>query len=315
MSCEHTRIPFLNASTAVQLYAHAVQGADHGQNAPLLQASDVPVNTIASESVFSVSDLPNEFKGAERALQAWQQHKFALWLYMVVSGLVIALSVQNQFLPTILPATLGQQLAMWGLLFLTWRPDRKLRNIDEFLQASSATQCMMLVIWRDYCQHSHPLVYPPARPLPLHHPTKHACSLCYSGCGQQRYMLLQVQQGGSMVTALFSIALAFVFAGHKLNCFEIGQVCIYGEGIDDWRYCSCICQPTFSIHLKSSTCLADTAHHVPALEARLPCQKPTTAGMQESGCPGGYFGFARRPRSGVKASEGMGPRFKASYLS
>ncbi len=38
-----------------------------------------------------------------------------------------------------------------------------------------------------------------------------------------------------MVTALFSIALAFVFAGHKLNCFEIGQVCIYSEGIDDWR--------------------------------------------------------------------------------
>ncbi|KAL0056067.1 hypothetical protein WJX82_007395 [Trebouxia sp. C0006] len=156
-----------------------VQGADHGQNAPLLQASDAPVNIDASESVLSAPDLPNEFKGAERALQAWQQHKFALWLYMVVSGLVIALSVQNHFIPTILPATLGQQLAMWGLLFLTWKPDRKLRNIEEFLQ---------------------------------------------------------VQQGGSMVTALFSIALAFVFAGHKLNCFEIGQVCIYSEGIDDWRW-------------------------------------------------------------------------------
>jgi len=295
VSCEHSRILFLKASTAVQLYAPAVQGADHGQNAPLLQASDVPVNTIASESVFSVTDLPNEFEGAERALQAWQQHKFALWLYMVVSGLVIALSVQNHFLPTILPATLGQQLAMWGLLFLTWKPDRKLRNIDEFLQASQAavlrqakgmvhckrtcfaviillycrtqhsigmplyhqavsgsmaTQRMMLVIWRDYCQHSHSLCSSP--------PTKHACSLCYSGSGQQCYMLLQVQQGGSMVTALFSIALAFVFAGHKLNCFEIGQVCIYGEGIDDWRYCSCIYQPTFSVHLKSCTSRAAT---------------------------------------------------------
>jgi len=282
VSCEHTRIPFLSASTAVQLYAHAVQGADHGQNAPLLQASDVPVNTIASESVFSVSDLPNEFKGAERALQAWQQHKFALWLYMIVSGLVIALSVQNHFLPTVLPATLGQQLAMWGLLFLTWKPDRKLRNIDELLQASQAAvlrqakcvvhckrtcfavivllccqtqhsigmplyhqavsgfmaaQRSMLVIKSDYCQHSHFLL---SSPPPQPHPTKHACSLCYSECGQQCYMLLQVQQGGSMVTALFSIALAFVFAGHKLNCFEIGQVCIYGEGIDDWRYCSCI---------------------------------------------------------------------------
>ncbi len=134
----HTRIPPLHASTAVQLYAPAVQGADHGQNAPLLQASDAPVNIDASESVLSAPDLPNEFKGAERALQAWQQHKFALWLYMVVSGLVIALSVQNHFIPTILPATLGQQLAMWGLLFLTWKPDRKLRNIEEFLQASTA---------------------------------------------------------------------------------------------------------------------------------------------------------------------------------
>lgn len=152
---------------------------DHEQNAPLLQASDVPVTTAPGGSVFPASDLPDDFKGAERALQAWQQHNFALWLYMVVSGLVIALSVQNHFLPTVLPAALGQQLAMWGLLFLTWRPDRKLRNIDEFLQ---------------------------------------------------------VQQGGSMVTALFSIALAFVFAGHKLNCFEIGQVCIYGEGVDDWRW-------------------------------------------------------------------------------
>ncbi len=137
LSWEHTRTPDLIASTAVQLYAPAVQH-DHEHNAPLLQASDVPVNIAASESVFSASDLPNEFKGAERALQAWQQHKFALWLYMVVSGLVIALSVQNHFLPTILPAALGQQLAMWGLLFLTWRPDRKLRNIDEFLQASKA---------------------------------------------------------------------------------------------------------------------------------------------------------------------------------
>ncbi|DBB07297.1 TPA: hypothetical protein ACH3X3_008799 [Trebouxia sp. C0006] len=187
----HTRIPPLHASTAVQLYAPAVQGADHGQNAPLLQASDAPVNIDASESVLSAPDLPNEFKGAERALQAWQQHKFALWLYMVVSGLVIALSVQNHFIPTILPATLGQQLAMWGLLFLTWKPDRKLRNIEEFLQASTAA-----VLSQAKCV---------------------------------------VQQGGSMVTALFSIALAFVFAGHKLNCFEIGQVCIYSEGIDDWR--------------------------------------------------------------------------------
>ncbi|DBA73960.1 TPA: hypothetical protein ACH3X1_010790 [Trebouxia sp. C0004] len=154
-----------------------VQG-DHEQNARLLQASDVPVNPVGSESAFLVPDLPSEFQGAERALQAWQQHKFALWLYMVVSVLVIALSFQNRFLPTVLPAALGQQLAMWGLLFLAWRPNRKLSNIDEFLQ---------------------------------------------------------VQQGGSMVTALFSIALAFLFAGHKLNCFEIGQVCIYGEGIDDWR--------------------------------------------------------------------------------
>lgn len=136
VSCECTRIHSLHASTAVQLSTPAVQGADHEQNAPLLQASDVPVNIVASESVSSIPDLPNEFKGAERALQAWQQHKFALWLYMVVSGLVVALSVQNRFLPTILPATLGQQLAMWGLLFLTWQPDRKLRNIDEFLQAS-----------------------------------------------------------------------------------------------------------------------------------------------------------------------------------
>ncbi|DBA83103.1 hypothetical protein WJX79_004771 [Trebouxia sp. C0005] len=163
----------LNAPTA----GHVQQ--DLEQNAPLLQGSGAPVNLAASEFVFSASDLTNDFKGAERALQAWQQHKFALWLYMVVSGLVIALSVQNSFLPTILPAALGQQLAMWGLLFLTWRPDRQLRNIDE---------------------------------------------------------LLQVQQGGSVVTALFSIALAFVFAGHKLNCYEIGQVCIYGEGIDDWRW-------------------------------------------------------------------------------
>ena len=270
-------------STCNRLYAPTVQGADDEQNAPLLQASDVPVNMAASESVFLGSDLPNEFKGAERALQAWQQHKFALWLYMVVSGLVIALSVQNHFLPTILPATLGQQLAMWGLLFLTWKPDRKLRNIEEFLQASTAAvlrqakcvvhckrtccavvillycqytasigmplhhqavsgfmaaQCLMLMIWRDYCQHFHSLCSSP--PLPPHThppppPTKHACSLCCPGCRQQCFMLLQVQQGGSMVTALFSIALAFVFAGHKLNCFEIGQVCIYGEGIDDWR--------------------------------------------------------------------------------
>ena len=137
LSCEHSRTPDLNASTAVQLCAPAAQH-DHEQNAPLLQASDVPVNTAPSRSVFPASDLPDDFKGAERALQAWQQHNFALWLYMVVSGLVIALSVQNHFLPTVLPAALGQQLAMWGLLFLTWRPDRKLRNIDEFLQASKA---------------------------------------------------------------------------------------------------------------------------------------------------------------------------------
>ncbi len=162
----HTRIPPLHASIAVQLYAPAVQGADHGQTALLLQVSDVPVNIAASESIFSASDLPNEFKGAERALQAWQQHKFALWLYMVVSGLVIALSVQNHFLPTILPATLGQQLAMWGLLFLTWKPDRKLRNIDEFLQASQAAvlrqaKCVVhckctcfAVIILLYCQHT-----------------------------------------------------------------------------------------------------------------------------------------------------------------
>jgi len=55
-----------------------------------------------------------------------------------------------------------------------------------------------------------------------------------------------------------------------------------------------------------------------ALEAPVPRQKPTTVEVQESGCPGGYFGFARRPRSGMKASEGRkwhGPRSKASYLS
>lgn len=133
LSCARTRTHALIASIA----AAAAQD-DHEQNAPLLQASDVPVNIAASESVFSVSDQPNDFKGAERALQAWQQHKFALWLYMIVSGLVIALSIQNHFLPTVLPAALGQQLAMWGLLFLAWRPDKKLRNIDEFLQASKA---------------------------------------------------------------------------------------------------------------------------------------------------------------------------------
>jgi len=83
----------------------------------------------------------------------------------------------------------------------------------------------MTITWSDYCQHSHSLGWSP----------KHACSLGHLGCGHQYFTLLQVQQGGSLVTALFSIALAFVFAGHKLNCFEIGQVCIYGEGIDDWR--------------------------------------------------------------------------------
>ena len=154
LSCEHTRTPALKTSTAVQLYAPAVQ-QDLEQNAPLLQGSGAPVNLAASEFVFSASDLTNDFKGAERALQAWQQHKFALWLYMVVSGLVIALSVQNSFLPTILPAALGQQLAMWGLLFLTWRPDRQLRNIDELLQASTAvlTQAKCVVHCTTRTQH------------------------------------------------------------------------------------------------------------------------------------------------------------------
>ena len=82
------------------------------------------------------ASLPKDLKAADRALQAWQKHKLALCLYMIVDAMVICSSVQNSFTPSILPAALGIGIAVWGLLFLTWTPDKQLHNVDEFLQVS-----------------------------------------------------------------------------------------------------------------------------------------------------------------------------------
>lgn len=48
--------------------------------------------------------------------------------------------------------------------------------------------------------------------------------------------LLQAQHGAAAIIALCSIAMGVVFAGHKLNCYQLGLSCVHAEGIHDWRW-------------------------------------------------------------------------------
>lgn len=59
---------------------------------------------------------------------------------------------------------------------------------------------------------------------------------CYADSVRPAVQLWQAQHGAAAIIALCSIAMGVVFAGHKLNCYQLGLSCVHAEGIHDWRY-------------------------------------------------------------------------------